>query len=1293
MTKMLRKITAVILTLIMVAGLLPLSAFAAQTDAAETGADLVSLTVYAVTPGTIPVKSITPSPVKIEVDSHGYPVYWFERNTMITELLFGEPNIYGNVWMRTYLMNDSGGTRIINRNTPFVEYQRTYGLASVTMDQNYTLYHIWAKGVSHSDGDDTDEYNHLFFDYDSSKVDIYFPKDNNKAVFWDFDRMAASEPVDFSVYGKSGYYVSDLRYLFKNYKTGEILPIYEQMGGLSFDQLNEAIDTPKLDTVSTASNGGRYRFWVNGPNNYQTEIIRVIALPYRKLSVNTDTSLVSYSTSKNLSELKQGEKVTVTFNWPDAYVLNTYSLSGVGSLNVVSQTSTSLKAEVTVGEGNGTLNLSVKGDPNKFFGITTETTYDGDLVEYVADINKVNKISVANSSVPAGTEVTVNVSSEVYAELTSLLLTSNTPGKIFNKDITAARKFTMPDFAVKVIANYGINRTGGYYTADINEIKAPGNESTAGFVSESRQSSPNSGARFNFTDGAQKRIVKAGDEIKVALNAVDGPNGEKYAFRIKVREKDSLYGGSIYGTASFNALSKDMTVDVTIDEGHNVRVSNDTNVIFYVEAGQRSLPVWLSVESRTFLPEGTPVFVEEDTAWINRTFPDVGEDYEITFRLGSGSEVLDENIRGNFDIGGGETRAYFSMPDRDATVHLTQLFYMPMNLNVIGNGTASLERLKDGEWVAAEKVLEGDSVRINTTPAYGYRVKSIHYNWDESKPYAINAYARSVAFSSEFSEEMTGGEAFTIPHTKAGMAFRTANRRLYVDVEFERDPSVHLHELTKVTANDPSCTEPGNIEYWACTSDILPCGKCFADENGETEIAPENTVIQPLGHSWGDWSITKPATAAEEGEETHICTVCKETETRSIGYLHTVIWLNGDGTELDSKTYLERDAEPTTYKRAAKADDAEYQYAFSGWDEGTVSGLVKTYSPLFTRTEKPLYMILVGSGTANPTEAKEGKLITLTPDGAPEGMRFTGWHSYNDDIIFTGNTFIMPGHHVEVYASYGYKLPVYVSIDFSADRGYDGKPFTVSGAVYEDAYDEKLLDLGGSVTITFSSGAPEAEGAVSYTVPVEHGTYQLDVDALTAGNETIWVSYSGDGEYGDALTMDKIRIYGISRASLYNSLFSGDVKTVYQIGDALNTDNLFIWIYWMDGSEEDYPVTPGMVSGFDSSTPGEKELTVTCPYPTADELTYTVTVEGTAALLGDVDGDGKVDIFDVSAIQKSLAGKTGYVNYNTLAADDLRLKIADVDRDGKVDIFDVSLIQKWMAGSAAASGYGIGETL
>ena len=98
----------------------------------------------------------------------------------------------------------------------------------------------------------------------------------------------------------------------------------------------------------------------------------------------------------------------------------------------------------------------------------------------------------------------------------------------------------------------------------------------------------------------------------------------------------------------------------------------------------------------------------------------------------------------------------------------------------------------------------------------------------------------------------------------------------------------------------------------------------------------------------------------------------------------------------------------------------------------------------------------------------------------------------------------------------------------------------------------------------------------------------------------------------------------------------------------------------------------------------------------------TVTITGDTVLtalwrniyrLGDVDGDAKVDIFDASAIQKSLSGMSGYAKYDTMDKNDMRFQVADVDGDGKVDIFDASLIQKYIAGDATAKAYGISKPM
>ena len=227
----------------------------------------------------------------------------------------------------------------------------------------------------------------------------------------------------------------------------------------------------------------------------------------------------------------------------------------------------------------------------------------------------------------------------------------------------------------------------------------------------------------------------------------------------------------------------------------------------------------------------------------------------------------------------------------------------------------------------------------------------------------------------------------------------------------------------------------------------------------------------------------------------------------------------------------------------------------------------------------------------------------------------------------------------------------------------------MSGEITENG---ELLNVGGSVTVTFSSGSYDAEGAVSYTVPVVNGKYTCEVPALTADNEFIWAEWSGDGDYAKALVMDKINIYEISVASVYVALAEENVKQFYETGDKLNVDNLYIWIFWMDGTEEEIPVTADMVSGFDSSKAAELILTVDCPYPYSGEITYEVWIkEKESYLLGDVNLDGRVDISDVTAMQRHFA--------EIELLDDQALSVADVNGDGAFTIDDATHLQRFLA--------------
>ena len=83
--------------------------------------------------------------------------------------------------------------------------------------------------------------------------------------------------------------------------------------------------------------------------------------------------------------------------------------------------------------------------------------------------------------------------------------------------------------------------------------------------------------------------------------------------------------------------------------------------------------------------------------------------------------------------------------------------------------------------------------------------------------------------------------------------------------------TTHVHKLVRHAPSKPTCTEDGNIVYWTCTEGDHPCGKYFADKNGEDEMSEDETVVSATGHSWGEWKVTKEPTQKAAGEQQRVC--------------------------------------------------------------------------------------------------------------------------------------------------------------------------------------------------------------------------------------------------------------------------------------------------------------------------------------------------------------------------------------------------------------------------------------
>jgi hypothetical protein len=111
-----------------------------------------------------------------------------------------------------------------------------------------------------------------------------------------------------------------------------------------------------------------------------------------------------------------------------------------------------------------------------------------------------------------------------------------------------------------------------------------------------------------------------------------------------------------------------------------------------------------------------------------------------------------------------------------------------------------------------------------------------------------------------------------------------------------------------------------------------------------------------------------------------------------------VIWMNGDGKVLDSKSYMSDREEPKTNKTPTKDEDEKYTYEFDKWDDGEYNGHTKVYTPVWKKTEKPTEPVTDAS-----TEPETTELVTDAPTES-----FTAEPTQSATIEPTGNIIVDP---------------------------------------------------------------------------------------------------------------------------------------------------------------------------------------------------------------------------------------------------------------------------------------------
>ena len=111
------------------------------------------------------------------------------------------------------------------------------------------------------------------------------------------------------------------------------------------------------------------------------------------------------------------------------------------------------------------------------------------------------------------------------------------------------------------------------------------------------------------------------------------------------------------------------------------------------------------------------------------------------------------------------------------------------------------------------------------------------------------------------------------------------------------------HQLKRIDAVQPTCTQPGVSEYYSCTV----CGKTFNDADGKEEMTGEAAAIEPLGHEMSAEPVWEWSEDGKTAKATFSCVRCGETETvdAEMKTSYNLLVASAKGTGSD-KVYTDR---------------------------------------------------------------------------------------------------------------------------------------------------------------------------------------------------------------------------------------------------------------------------------------------------------------------------------------------------------------------------------------------------
>lgn len=306
--------------------------------------------------------------------------------------------------------------------------------------------------------------------------------------------------------------------------------------------------------------------------------------------------------------------------------------------------------------------------------------------------------------------------------------------------------------------------------------------------------------------------------------------------------------------------------------------TGDTPITWSVSG---TLPAGLSLDAATGIISGTPTTEKTSTFTVTAT-NDSGSDskeYTLTIKAVPVTGVTLDKTELALFTGESETLTATVEPGNATNQNVTWSSDKPEVATVedgkvtavaAGEATITVTTADGGKQATCQVKVTQSTYSISAdTQALDFGSACPGYERPAAKTVTVtNTGNRSLALTQPASTnnfevgtlsktELDAGETATFTvQPKAGLAAGAYSENIVVSASNNVTLTIPAsftvkHDLEKVAAKAPTCTEAGNKEYWVCKV----CGKYF-DTDGKTEITRESTVIPAAGHKYENGKCT-----------------------------------------------------------------------------------------------------------------------------------------------------------------------------------------------------------------------------------------------------------------------------------------------------------------------------------------------------------------------------------------------------------------------------------------------------